>query len=55
MRQVLRQKLYGPSGAGLKSWEIRVFDSFFEKWGGGFAIGFDWVCFSPRMQSRSFS
>jgi hypothetical protein len=46
-----------------KSRKIMGFDGFFEKWGGWFAIGstsslqvgFDWVCFSPRLQSRSFS
>jgi len=38
-----------------KSQKIAVFGGNFEKRGGWFAIGFDWVCFSPRLQSRSFS
>jgi len=46
-----------------KSQKLGVFEGFFEKWGGWFAIGstsslqvgFDWVCFSPRLRSRSFS
>jgi hypothetical protein len=41
-----------------QSWEIRVFDGNFENGAAGLQlglIGFDWVCFSPRLQSHSFS